>query len=210
MRRCARLPASNPDAAASGPAFGMALSERELWLGAGRSGRFVLDPERGEIASQSALGQPRSGTGTGAVRGPPGGLDISISAHRRGLARRRGPTSAGCRRLANRSGSAWPSPLERTRGGDAVKTLGQTGREAVLSIEQLQSGGFVEIPLPRAGEARVPSGKILALEGDGRENLVIVPGIGASAVWVEDAKRRATGVRSSYPGAGGGAAGLGA
>ena len=36
----------------------MALSERELWLGAGRSGRFVLDPERGEIASQSSLGQP--------------------------------------------------------------------------------------------------------------------------------------------------------
>ena len=85
-------------------------------------------------------------------------------------------------------GAPWPSPLERTRGGAAVKTLGQTGREAVLALEQLQSGGFVEIPLPRAGEARVPSGKVLVLEGAGRETLVIAPGNGASAVWVADAQ----------------------
>ena len=83
-------------------------------------------------------------------------------------------------------GAPWPTPLERTRHGNAVRTIGQTGRESVLSLEQLQSGGFVEISLPRAGEARLPSGNVLALEGDGRETMVIAPGNGASAVWVED------------------------
>ena len=48
----------DPDAAASGPAFGLALSERELWLGAGRSGRYELDPERGQITRRTSLSQP--------------------------------------------------------------------------------------------------------------------------------------------------------
>ena len=183
LRSLARL---NP-AAASGPAFGMALSERELWLGAGRSGRFVLDPERGEIASQSSLGQP------GAALAP------VQSAGRRVVLTFQYPHTGGVSLVGVDpvAGSvAWQTVLgapgqprwSAPRGGDAVKTLGQTGREAVLSLKQLQSGGFVEIPLPRAGEARVPSGKVLALEGDGRETLVIVPGNGASAVWVEDAQ----------------------
>ena len=57
LRSLARLA---PDAATSGPAFGLATSERELWLAAGRSGRYELDPDRGEITPRTALGQPGS------------------------------------------------------------------------------------------------------------------------------------------------------
>jgi len=184
LRSLARL---NPAAAASGPAFGTALSERELWLGAGRSGRFVLDPERGEITSQSSLGQP--GAALAPVQSAGRRVVLTFQyPHTGGVSLVGVDPVAGSVAWQTVLGAPWPTPLERTRGGDALKTLGQNGREAVLSLKQLQSGGFVEIPLPRAGEARVPSGKVLALEGDGRETLVIVPGNGAAAVWVEDAQ----------------------
>ncbi|MGA2705799.1 MAG: PQQ-binding-like beta-propeller repeat protein [Isosphaeraceae bacterium] len=184
LRSLARL---NPAAAASGPAFGTALSERELWLGAGRSGRFVLDPERGEITSQSSRGQP--GAALAPVQSAGRRVVLTFQyPHTGGVSLVGVDPVAGSVAWQTVLGAPWPTPLERTRGGDALKTLGQNGREAVLSLKQLQSGGFVEIPLPRAGEARVPSGKVLALEGDGRETLVIVPGNGAAAVWVEDAQ----------------------
>jgi outer membrane protein assembly factor BamB len=184
LRSLARL---NPDAAASGPAFGMALSERELWLGAGRSGRYVLDPERGEIAAQSSLGQP--GAAPAPVQSAGRRVVLTFQyPHTGGVSLVGVDPVAGSVAWQTVLGAPWPTPLERTRGGDALKTLGQTGREVVLSLKQLHSGGFVEIPVPRAGEARVPSGKVLVLEGDGRETLVIVPGNGASAVWVEDAQ----------------------
>jgi len=184
LRSLARL---NPAAAASGPAFGTALSERELWLGAGRSGRFLLDPERGEITSQSSLGQP--GAALAPVQSAGRRVVLTFQyPHTGGVSLVGVDPVAGSVAWQTVLGAPWPTPLERTRGGDALKTLGQNGREAVLSLKQLQSGGFVEIPLPRAGEARVPSGKVLALEGDGRETLVIVPGNGAAAVWVEDAQ----------------------
>jgi hypothetical protein len=82
-------------------------------------------------------------------------------------------------------GAPWPTTLERTRSGDAVETLGQTGSQSVLSLKRLQSGGFLEILLPRAGESSLPHGKVLTLDGDGRETLVLAPGNGASAMWVE-------------------------
>ena len=184
LRSLARL---NPDAAASSPAFGAALSERELWLGAGRSGRFVLDSERGEIAAQSLLGQ------SGAALAP-----VQLAGRRVVLTFQYPQTGgvslvgvdpvAGSVAWQSVLGSPWPTPLERTARGDALKTLGQNGREALLSLQQLKSGGFVEIPLPRAGESRVPAGKVLSLEGDGRETPVIVPGNGANAVWIEDTR----------------------
>ena len=64
LRSLARLA---PDAATSGPAFGLATSERELWIAAGRSGRYELDPERGEITPRSALG--RTGAANRALAG---------------------------------------------------------------------------------------------------------------------------------------------
>ncbi len=176
--------------AASGPAFGMALSERELWLGSGRSGCYVLDPERGAIAVRTAMDQP------GAAMAP------LQSAGRRVILTFQYPNAGGASLVAvdpvsgavawqTVLGASWTAPLQPAQDGNAVKTLGETGHEVVLSLEKLRSGGFAELPLPRPGEPRVPAGKILALAGDGRENQVIVPDIrGVNAVWVEDTQAR--------------------
>ena len=188
----------NPDAASSGPAFGKALSERELWLGAGRSGRFVLDPERGELALQSALGvlgaalAPVQWAGRRVVltfQYPQVGGTLLVGVD---------PVS-GSLAWQTVLGSHWPTPLQHPPRGDALETLGQNGHLSVLSVDQLQSGGFVEILLPRAGETSLPSGTVLRLAGDGRESLVLAPGQGASAVWVEGAKLRTAGVPLSFP-----------
>jgi hypothetical protein len=181
LRSLARL---NHDASSSGPAFGMALSERDLWIGAGRAGHYVLDSERGELALQSALGQ--FGSALAPVQ----------SAGRRVVLTFQYPLIGGVLLVGVDPVSSsvawqtvlsapWPTPLSRTRRGDAFETLGQTGHRYALSIDQLESGGFVEIPLPRAGETRVPSGTILSLENDGHESVVLAPGDSASAVWVQ-------------------------
>ncbi len=62
LRSLARLA---PDAATSGPAFGLATSERELWLAAGRSGRYELDA--GARRDHTAHGPGPAGLGAGAV-----------------------------------------------------------------------------------------------------------------------------------------------
>ena len=67
-----------------------------------------------------------------------------------------------------------------------MTTVGQTGQEAVVSLQQLRSGGFVTLPLPHPGELRIPPGHVLTLEGDGRPNSVIAPPGGLDAVWVRD------------------------
>ena len=44
-----------PDARASGPAYALARSERELWAASGHSGKFLLDPEHGSIQASPML-----------------------------------------------------------------------------------------------------------------------------------------------------------
>ncbi len=183
LRSLARLTPST--APVSSPAFALARSERELWMASRRSGRFVLDPERGEIKAQSAIDLP--GGGMAPVRAAGRRIILSFQYPQVG-----GVLLVGVDQVTGSVvwqtvlGAPWPTPLLRTRAGDAVKTFGQTGREALVSLEQLRSGGFVELPLARPGEARVPSGRVLALEGDGRESQVLVPDLGSSKVWVED------------------------
>ena len=41
------------------------------------------------------------------------------------------------------------------------------------------------LPLPRPGELRIPTGRVLTVEGDGRRTAVIAAA-GSSAVWVQD------------------------
>ena len=55
FRSVARLAA---DAVASGPAFALARSDRELWVASGHAGRFELDAERGKIETKVPLAQP--------------------------------------------------------------------------------------------------------------------------------------------------------
>jgi outer membrane protein assembly factor BamB len=182
LRPLARL---KPDAAASGPSFGLALSERELWLAGGRSGRYELDPERGEIALRSPAGQ----------RGPAlapvqlGGRRVVLTFQDPET----GGTSlwgldpvSGATAWQTVLGAPWPTGLSPMRGGETLRTVGQTGKDAVLSLKLLRSGGFAELPLLRPGDPRIPSGRVLALEGDGPQIDVLAPPAGSSFVSVRE------------------------
>jgi outer membrane protein assembly factor BamB len=177
-----------PDASSSGPAFGWAPSERELWLAAGRSGRYQLDPERGEITARLSLGQ------TGPAMAPlqPAGRHVVLTfqdPESGGTSLIGLDPAAGSVAWRTVLGAPWPTPLGRTPGGDALSTIGRTGRDALISAQQLDAGGFVTLPLPRPGEPRVPTGRVLTLEGEGPEVTVIAPGAGSGAVWVRENDR---------------------
>ncbi len=184
LRSLARL---NPDAAASGPAFGLALSERELWLAAGRSGRFLLDPERGEIAVQAAVNQ--TGPALQPVRSAGRRVILTFQDARTGGVSLFGvDPRLGSTAWQTVLGAPWPTALEPGRDAGGVRCLGQNGRRVALSQTLLRTGGFVEVPLPHAGELVVPAGKLLSLGTGSQPGLVIAPAPGATAVWVEDGK----------------------
>lgn len=189
LRSLARI---NPDAAASGPAFGLAATERELWLAAGpsRAGRYELDPERGELTLRSPMAQ--AGPAVAAIQ----------STRRHVVATFQDPDSLGVSLFGiDRAtsgvawqtilGGAWPCPPEPGREGGVMRTIGRTGQEATLSPELLANGGFLTLPLPRPGEPRIASGRVLTVKGRGPETTVIVPGDGVGSVWVREAGKSA-------------------
>jgi outer membrane protein assembly factor BamB len=184
LRLLARL---DPDASASGPAFGMALSERELWVAAGHSGKFELDPERGQIAVKSAL----------AKAGPPlaplqlykqtivatyqdpetGGTSLY------GL-----DTTSGSVNWQTVLGAAWPSALEPGRDGKALSCVGHNGKQLLIAGKTLQAGGFATLGLSQPGDLKLPAGEVLRLENQGRGVSLLAPRRGGR-VWVEAAEQ---------------------
>jgi outer membrane protein assembly factor BamB len=185
LRSLARL---KPDADASGPAFGTALSERELWLAAGRSGRYELDPERGEIALRSPAGQRGPALGPVQVAGRHVVLTLQ-DPETGGTALWGLDPVSGAAAWQTVLGAPWPTVLVPGSEGTALRTVGQTGKEAVLSLKVLRSGGFAELPLLRPGDQRIPSGQLLALQGDGPQLDMIAPRDGSSTVWVREAAK---------------------
>jgi outer membrane protein assembly factor BamB len=183
LRLLARL---DPDAASSGPAFGLATSERELWVSAARSGQFELDPERGQIAARSALGK------TGPAVAP---LQL---AGKTVVATYQDPETGGTSLygLDSASGSTlwqtilgagWPSALEPGADGAALVSLGQNGKELTIPAETLRRGGFAALGLPRPGDLKLPAGSVLRLKEQGRVVSLLAPRAGASRVWVQAA-----------------------
>ena len=69
------------------------------------------------------------------------------------------------------------------------ETYGRTGADALISIAQLERGGFVTLPLPRPGAAQVPSGRVLRLEGNGPSAAVITSGAGSNVVWTRETEK---------------------
>lgn len=188
LRLIARL---NPDASASGPAFGTAVSERELWLSAGRSGKFDLDPERGEVASRLPLG------GLGPALAP-----IQLAARHvvftsqdletGGTSLTGVDQSTGAVRWQSVLGASWPTPLAPApaKGEAGLRCVGQTGAGASLSLQRVRTGGFVELPRPRPGELRIPSGELISLGEAAGGTDVIAPRGKSDVVWVRDAGKR--------------------
>ncbi|QEH33879.1 outer membrane biogenesis protein BamB [Aquisphaera giovannonii] len=181
------LARTNPDADSAGPAFGLALSERELWLGGARSGRYDLDAERGKIAARFLLGP----------LGPPIAPLQAIDGRRRVVFTTRDPATGGsllCGVDAKEGsigwrtilGAGWPTPLSRTAKGDGLKTVGEAGGVDVLPLQRLTAGGFEVLPIAGTGVKALPAGRLMTVAGRGDGIDVIAPDGGGASVWVHE------------------------
>jgi outer membrane protein assembly factor BamB len=153
-----------PDEKPSGPAFALARSERELWVGSGRSGRYELDPEGGKLDSAWTLSE------AGPALAPPqtsGTLLVLSQQHTDGpgVALWGVDPQSGAVRWRTILGAPWPSPPVSAQ--EALSALGIDGRALALPHETLAKGGFVVSTLPRPGGFRLPAGAFARVEGDG-------------------------------------------
>jgi outer membrane protein assembly factor BamB len=177
----------SPDLAASGPAFGLAASDRELWLaaGPGRSGRYELDPERGELALKSGI--PQAGPALSSIQATSRYVVGTFQDPETGGTSLYGiDRTTGAVAWQTVLGATWSSPLENSRSPGALRTVGRTGQQAELAGGLLEAGGFLTLPLPRPGKLKLPTGRALTLEGDGPAATVLVPGAGSGSVWVRE------------------------
>jgi outer membrane protein assembly factor BamB len=178
---------STPDAHATGPAFALARSEREMWAAAGHSGKFLLDPEHGSIQA-TPLGVP------GPAKGPiqaAGNVLVATFQDRDlgGTALLGIDPESGVVTWRTVVGSAWPIEVAASGDGGGLSTLGRDGREVTITAEQAARGGFVELPVPRPGAFALPSGLRLRLERDGQARSILVPRPYSKSVWIQDAAR---------------------
>jgi outer membrane protein assembly factor BamB len=175
------IAATNPDPNPSGPAFGLARSERELWVASGRSARYELDAERGTLATTWTLGE--AGPALAPIQ-VAGGLAVLTQQYTEGpgVALWGVDPVSGAVRWRTVLGSAWQIPLENSPDGDRLTTIGGDGQALAISRDRLASGGFVESNLPRPGGFRLPPGPLRRLEGDGFT--VLAPAPGAGHLWV--------------------------
>ncbi len=184
LRSLARL---NPDADASGPAFALSTTEREIWIAADRSGRFDLDAERGEINSRTLLG--RLGAASAPIQTVGRRIVLTFQESETGGLSLRGVESAtGKIAWETVLGAPWPTPFASTDRDEGLTVVGRTGQRIRISRSQLKAGGFVASPLPKPGEPRMPDGFLLNLEREGASISLIAPKAGANAVWVEEPK----------------------
>jgi outer membrane protein assembly factor BamB len=176
-----------PDDAASGPAFALARSEREMWAASGHTGKFVLDPERGSI-------QPSPAAAPGPATAPfqrAGGTLVATFQDRRldGTALWGIDPESGGIAWKTVVGSAWPTSLARAGESGVLSALGSDGREFNVTPEQAARGGFVVLPVPRPGAFALPPGLRLRWERDGKPLSVVVPRPYSKELWVQDAAR---------------------
>ena len=174
----------NPDAFPTGPAFPLARSERELWVGSGRSGRYELDPEAGKVTATWTL------AAAGPAVFPPqvaGKLLVLSQQHTEGpgVALWGIEPESGAVKWRTVLGARWPSPPSVNAGGDQLVALGIDGNLLSLSQEMLAKGGFVTGLFPKPGGFRVPSSALTRLEGNGWT--AVVPALGASTLLVRAA-----------------------
>ncbi|WP_165219306.1 outer membrane protein assembly factor BamB family protein [Aquisphaera insulae] len=179
------LARSNPDRTSGGPAFGLALTERELWLGGVRSGRYDLEAERGRIAAKFLLGP--LGPATAPIRSASGGRVVAITTQ--------DPATGGTLlcgvdpkdgsvRWRTILGAPWPTSLTPTARRDGLRTIGESGDETILPTRRLEAGGFEFLPMSRPGSARLQTaGRLVVLEGPGEGTEVVAPRAGGSVVW---------------------------
>jgi hypothetical protein len=183
LRPIARMDA---DANATGPAFGLAVSERELWLAAARSAKYELDPERGQLSLRAGLAQP--GPAVAPLQLGGGRLVAAFQDRETGGVSLMGvDPGSGAIAWQTVLGASWPSLPEAGEGGKGLASLGRNGKALAVAGETLAAGGFATLDLPRPGELRMPAGRPLRLEQRGRTVSVLAPREGPGRVWVEAA-----------------------
>lgn len=164
---------TNPEPTASGPAFAIARSEREVWIASGRSSRLDLDPEAGKVAAAWTLGE------AGPSLAPPqraGDLLVLTQQYDEGagVALWGVEAQSGTVRWRTVLGADWRVGPRSVLGVEGLNTLTEEGRTLTLPGELIAKGGFVEVPLPKPGGARLPVGPLDRLvDGD---LTVVVPG----------------------------------
>jgi outer membrane protein assembly factor BamB len=187
----------SPDAHATGPAFALARSEREMWAAAGHSGKFLLDPEHGSI-QVTPLGVP------GPAKAPiqaAGNVIVATFQDRDlgGTALLGLDPESGVVAWKTVVGSAWPTELVVSADGGGLSTLGRDGREVTITSQQVARGGFVELPVPRPGAFALPSGLRLRFEpspggpdparAGPKPSQVVAPRPYSKSLWVQDPSR---------------------
>ncbi|MFO0950921.1 MAG: PQQ-binding-like beta-propeller repeat protein [Isosphaeraceae bacterium] len=180
FRLIARL---NADAKSSGPAFSLVRSERELWIGSGRSGRYDLDLEKGRVTPAWTMGD------AGPALAPPQAAGPLVVLTQENTD---GPGAAlwgvdpqnGTVRWKTLLGTAWPSPptADVAHSPSRLTALGADGGLLTIGRDLLARGGFVTSTLPRPGSFRLPGGALARLDGAGWT--VIVRSIGSNSVLV--------------------------
>jgi outer membrane protein assembly factor BamB len=169
------------DPSPSGPAFGMARSEREFWVAGGRPGRFELNTESGKLGGVWTLGS------IGAALAPmqvAGRLVVFTqqTSDGPGVALWGLDAQTGSVRWRTTLGASWPIPPTSGKEPGSLATSGFDGKDLVLSPDLLSRGGFVEQPMPRAGVFRLPASGALRLAcGD---STVLVPSATGSQLLV--------------------------
>ncbi len=144
------------DTMASGPAFAIARSARELWTGSGRPGRFDLDDQTGKVSATWVLGQ------SGPALAPVQVADKMAVFTQQSLD---GPGTAltavnpqnGSVVWRTTLGAPWPVSFVSGKSEGSIESLGFDGELMSLGRGQLEGGGFVEQPLSKPGTFRVPS-----------------------------------------------------
>ncbi len=158
-----------PESDRLGPTFTRARTERELWVASGRSARYDLDLERGDLSRGWTLAQAGPALAPIQVSGrlliltqqPPQGPGAALW----GV-----DPSNGRPAWRTILGAPWTSTPVPLPDGQELSTLATDGTPLMISKDDLASGGFLEQPLPRPGEDRLPPGRIRRLDG---ENLTI-------------------------------------
>ncbi len=165
----------------SGPAFGLARSEREFWLAGGRPGRFELNTESGNLGGVWTLGSVGAAVAPAQVAGR-----VAVFAQQAndgpGVALWGVDSQTGSLRWRTTLGAAWPIAPTPGRADGSLSTLAFAGGDLVLAADLLAKGGFVEQPLPRAGVFRVPSSGAVRLVCG--ESVVLVPSTTGSQLLV--------------------------
>ncbi|AGA29349.1 outer membrane protein assembly factor BamB family protein [Singulisphaera acidiphila] len=169
------------DGQPSGPAFAFARSEHEIWLSGGRPGRYDLSVEKGALDKIWSL----AGAGPALAPLQVAGNDVVFTqqyVEKQGVSLWGVDPRTGTVRWQTVLGSGWPLALQTRAQGEELTTLGMDGQRIQIPASQLKAGGFLESPLPRPGEFRIPASVERRIEEEGLT--ILVPGPNARQLLV--------------------------